>query len=75
VQSLVTFAVVLAGECFATDCTNEWALVCVGAEMGAKIVSPSESLWAEIALEVRWVFLDASRVGRCGTRTLRIGKV
>jgi hypothetical protein len=51
VESLVTLAVMLAGEGFATMIANERTLVCMGPKMRAQIVSASETLRTETALE------------------------
>ena len=59
VQALVTFAVVLPCEGFATDSAYERTLVCVRPEMRAEIVSAGEALRAEIALESCGMFLYA----------------
>jgi len=46
VEAFVTLAVVLAREGFAAYAADEWTLVGVCAEMGAKVVCARETLWA-----------------------------
>ena len=58
-ETLVAFAVVLAGKGFAADGADEGAFVGVGAEMGAEVVGAREAFGAEVALEGGRVFLDA----------------
>ncbi len=73
-QTLVTFAVVLAGEGLAADGTDEGPFVGVGAQVGAEVVGAGEFLGAQGALEGGGVFLDAFGVGgRAGA--LRVGQV
>lgn len=71
----MTFPVMLTRECFATDGTDEWALVGVCAKVGAKIICTGEALGTEITLEGCRVFLDAAGVGWTSSRTLRISQV
>lgn len=59
VKTLVTLAVVLAGERFTAHAAHKRTLVCVGAQVRPEIVGTSETLWTQSALEGCGVLLCA----------------
>lgn len=63
-QAFVPFSVVLSSKSLATDCTDKWSLVSVGAQVGSKIVGARESFGTQVALERGRVLLRAL-VGSC----------
>lgn len=54
----MALAIVLAGECLATNRADEWAFIGMGTKMRAQVIGPGESLGAQRALESRRVFLN-----------------
>lgn len=71
----MAFAVVLAREGFAAHCADEGSFVCVGAEVGAKIVGAGEAFRTKGALEGGGVFLDSFLFAWGCAGSLGIGEI
>jgi hypothetical protein len=62
-QSLMSLAIMLAGECFAADTAYEWTLIGVSAQVRPQIVSSREAFWTQIALKCRGMLLRPLGIG------------
>lgn len=75
VKTFMSLSIVLACKGLATDCTDEWSLIGVGAKMRTEVVSSRESLRTKSALERRRMLLLAFAVSSIRGSPFRVRQV